>query len=72
MGRWGGSKGPEWPPPSPSDFEELQSASALFANDLWTEEDEWEGSLWDILKGEGRRGMNETDKSRAKKYSAPK
>lgn len=53
-------------------FEELQSASVLLANDLWTEEDEWEGSLWDILKGEGRRGMNETDKSRAKKYSAPK
>lgn len=39
-----GSKGPEWLP----GFEELQSASVLFANDLWTGEDEWEGSLWDI------------------------
>lgn len=48
------------------DFEELQSASVPFANDLWTEEDEWEGSPWDILKGEGRRGMNKTDKSWAK------
>lgn len=55
------------PPPASLNFEELQSASVLFANDLWTEEDEWEGSLWDILKGEGRRGgMNETDKSRGK------
>lgn len=71
MGWRGGSKGPEWLLPPP-DFEELQSASVLFANDLWTEEDEWEGSLWDILKGEGRRGMNETDKGQAKKYSAPK
>lgn len=39
-----GSKGPEWLP----GFEELQSASVLFANDLWTGEDEWEGSPWDI------------------------
>lgn len=40
-----GSKGLEWLPL----FEELQSANILFlANDLWTEEDEWEGSLRDI------------------------
>lgn len=66
----GGSKAPECPPPST--LKSSKSASALFANDLWTEEDEWEGSLWDILKGEGRRGMNETDKSRPEKYSVPK
>lgn len=29
-------------------FEALQPANASCANDLWTEEDEWEGSLWDI------------------------
>ena len=26
-------------------FEELHSGSVLSANDLWTEEEEWEGSL---------------------------
>lgn len=29
-------------------FEALRHANAGCANDLWTEEDEWEGSLWDI------------------------
>lgn len=38
------SKGFEWLLP----FEELQYANILFANDLWTEEDEWEGSQRDI------------------------
>lgn len=36
-------------------FEELQSASVLFANDLWTKEEEWEGSLGDIWKSEGKK-----------------
>lgn len=29
-------------------FEDLQTAYILFANDLWTKEEEWEDSLWDI------------------------
>lgn len=35
-------------------FEELQYATVLSANDLWTEEEEWEGSLRDIWKDEGK------------------
>lgn len=41
----GGSRGRikvlEWLPP----FEALRHANAGCANDVWTEEDEWEGSL---------------------------
>ena len=35
-------------------FEELKYITVLSANDLWTEEEEWEGSLRDIWKGEGK------------------
>lgn len=36
-------------------FEEIRSGTVLSANDLWTEDEEWEGSLRDVWRGEGKR-----------------
>lgn len=52
-------------------FEERQSGTILIANDLWTKEEEWEGSLWDIWKGWRKEGWIRQIRQEGK-YSAPK